>query len=108
MPDLLTVERCAELAQCHPRTIKRQILAGKLKCVRIGSLVRIRAGDWEEYLCRSGVTEQAGKSAYSTAGEDIARLLQLAPTRSTSKRGSGSESTILELAGFRATRSRKR
>lgn len=104
---LLTVEECAAQARCSPRTIKRQILAGKLKATRIGSLVRIRADDWESYLCRSGNTEPAGKSGFSTVGDDIARLLQLAPTRSTSKRGSGSESAILELAGFRNTRSKK-
>src|SRR5690349_17966018 len=108
MTDLLTLEQCAARAQCSPRTIKRQILAGKLRATRIGSLVRIRAEDWEEYLCRSGATETAGKSAFSTVGDDIVRLLQLAPTRSTSKQGSGSESTILALAGYRATRSRKR
>ena len=108
MSELLTIEQCAAKAQCSPRTIKRQILAGKLKPTRIGSLVRIRAEDWEEYVCRSGATEQAGKSGFSTLGDELAGLLRLAPTRSTSKRGSGAESTILELAGFRATRSRKR
>jgi excisionase family DNA binding protein len=107
MSELLTVEECAAKAKCSPRTIKRQILAGKLKATRIGSLVRIRAGDWEEYLCRSGDTVPAGKSGFSTAGDDIARLLRLAPTRNISKQGSGSGSTIHELAERLATRSKK-
>ena len=107
MSELLTVEQCATKAQCSPRSIKRQILAGRLKVVRIGSLVRIRPSDWEEYLCRSGATAPAGKSASSTVAEDIVRLLQHVPTPTSLKRGYDSSSTILELAGYRNTRSRK-
>ena len=91
--ELYTLEQCADKAKCHPKTLKREILRGRLKATRIGALVRIRPGDWEEYLCRSGATEQAGKFAYSMGAGDLAKLLRLDQMPSISKRRSAGDST---------------
>lgn len=91
--ELMTLDQCAAKAKCHPKTLKREILRGRLKATRIGALVRIRPGDWEEYLCRSGATEQAGKFAYSMGAGDLAKLLQLDQMPSISRRRSGKGST---------------
>lgn len=110
LAELLTVEQCADKAQVSPRTIKREILSGKLRATRVRGSVRIAPEDWGRYLeqCRSADTGQDGKSGFNTLGAELAGLLQLAPTRSTLKRGSGSGSTILALAEHPLTRSRKR
>lgn len=91
--ELLTLEQCAAKAKCHPKTLKREILRGRLKATRIGALVRIRPEHWEEYLCRSGATEQAGKFAYSMGAGDLARLLRLDQMPSISRQRSGKDST---------------
>jgi hypothetical protein len=52
--ELLTIEQCAAKAQVSPRTLKREILAGKLKAVEEYGRWVIRPEDWENYLtsCR--------------------------------------------------------
>ena len=106
--ELYTVEECAAKAKCSPRTLKREILRGRLKATRIGTLVRIRPQDWEEYLCQSGATEQAGKFAYSTAGNDLARRLRLDQMPYISRRRSGSASMTPALVVPLPIPSRKR
>src|SRR5690242_20549439 len=107
---LYTVEQCASKAGCSPKTIRRQILAGKLKATRIGVLVRIAPADWEEYLnsCRYVATGRDGRSESNMPdAASVARWLPVL-TRSSSKRHGDAVSTILELDGFRRTRSAKR
>jgi excisionase family DNA binding protein len=106
--ELYTVEECAIRAKCHPKTIKRQILAGNLKATRIGSLVRIRAGDWEEYLCRSGDTAPAGRLASNAAAGASARLSEAVAMLPSLKDALSSGSKIIGLEERRNTRSRKR
>ena len=49
--ELLTVAECAQLAKCHPETIKRQIRMGRLRAVtQVGRSHRILRPDFDEWL----------------------------------------------------------
>lgn len=51
--EFYTVEEIAELLKVHDRTVRREIQRGKLKKVMIGTNLRIRRSDLEEYLERN-------------------------------------------------------
>lgn len=111
----LTYAAAAELAGVSVRTIKREVADGRLVPVRIRGCVRILASDLQAYLetrrapaCPSDVTAKAGKRACSTLGVGLAELLGPGRTRSSSSAAPATGSTIVELAGHRATASRKR
>jgi excisionase family DNA binding protein len=52
----LTIAQVAELANCHPRTVRRAIAAGRLRAYRLNSgsggraAVRLRLADVERWL----------------------------------------------------------
>ena len=48
--ELLTVAEVAERLRVHPITVRRHIKAGRLRAVRFGRSVRVRASDLESYL----------------------------------------------------------
>lgn len=50
LPRLLTVRAVAELARVSEKTIRRTIAAGKLPCMRIGTLVRVSEKDVQRWL----------------------------------------------------------
>ena len=52
--DARTVEQAAPELQVHPNTLYRAKKARKLKCVKVGRLVRIRRSDLDAYLERKG------------------------------------------------------
>ena len=47
---VMTVEEVAEILQVNPQTVRKLIKEGKLKSFYVGSLVRIRKEDLEEYM----------------------------------------------------------
>ena len=47
---LLTVPEVAERLRVHPITVRRHIKAGRLRAVRVGRSVRVRASDVDAYL----------------------------------------------------------
>ncbi len=47
---LLTVPEVAERLRVHPITVRRHIKAGRLRAVRFGRSVRVRASDLEAFL----------------------------------------------------------
>ncbi len=59
-----TPETLADRWQCHPSTIRKMIGRGELKHFRVGgTLLRIRAGDVEEYeQCQNGDSDDTGAS----------------------------------------------
>ena len=54
MPEYMTVQEIADRCRVHPATIRRHIAAGRLKAVRIGRRVRVKAEDLERYLSQNG------------------------------------------------------
>lgn len=108
-PMLLTIDEAAAEAKVSPKTIERDIRAGKLSVVRIRGCVRIQREAWEEYLkqCRYVATGKDGKFDFSTQGGDLAALLLPVRTRSRLKHVSGSASTTLAQVVRLPTRSRK-
>jgi histidine triad (HIT) family protein len=48
--ELLTVRDVARLCRVHEVTVRRHILQGRLRAVRVGKSVRVRREDFEEYL----------------------------------------------------------
>lgn len=109
MNEEFTIAECAAMVKVSPRTIRREIAAGKIKVTKIRSRVRIRAEDWEEYRrqCQCAVTAGDTKPEFNMPADDLADLLGLTGTRRNGKRAPGSGSRIVELAAHRATRSRK-
>lgn len=106
---LLTVDDAAAEARVSPKTIERDIRAGRLAVVRIRGCVRIQRTAWEDYLkaCRYVATGTDGRFDFSTAAGDLAALLLPARTRNRLRRGSGNESTTLAQVVRLPTRSRK-
>jgi excisionase family DNA binding protein len=107
--DLYTVEQVAAKLDVSPKTIRREIAAGKLVPTRIRSAVRIAPADFEEYkkACRSVATARDGKYDFSTGDVDLAGLLRLDQMHSSSKRhGGGRQTTPAQVVPLR-TRSRK-
>ncbi len=47
---LLTLAEAASIAQVHPKTLRGEIEAGRLKAMRIGRQIRIRREDLMAYL----------------------------------------------------------
>ena len=47
---MLTVREVARLCQVHEVTVRRHILEGRLKAVRVGKGVRVRKEDFDQYL----------------------------------------------------------
>lgn len=107
--DVLTVNDCARLGRVSARTIRREILAGKLKAKRLRGRVIILPAAWEEYLqqCPSVAMERDTKPAFSMPADDLAALLGLTGTRRNGRREHVGGSKIVALAEARATRSRK-
>lgn len=108
MSALLSIADCADLAGVSDKTLRRDIHDGKLTVTRIRGRIKIAPSDWEAYLqkCRSAVTVQAGKPAFSTMGVGLEKLLGLDVMPFRGKRSSGAGSTIVNLAERRASRSK--
>src|SRR3974390_377714 len=75
---ILTVEQAAECMGVSTRTIRRLILARKIRHLRIGSLIRFYAPDVERFLEDSVVEIQGqhatgGISASQSTGDPSAR-----------------------------------
>lgn len=49
-PDIMDVNMTAALLHVDPKTIRREIARGKLRCVHVGSCVRIKKTDLVLYL----------------------------------------------------------
>ena len=47
---LLTVEECSEYLRLHPKTVRREIAAGRLKSVRLGTARRVPQVALAEYI----------------------------------------------------------
>lgn len=62
---LLTIHEAAERLRVSPRTVEREILAGKLAVVRVRSRVRIREEELQRYVregeCQSVESANAGR-----------------------------------------------
>jgi len=43
--DMLTINEAAEVANCHPATIRRMIARGELPALKLGSRYRVRMDD---------------------------------------------------------------
>jgi hypothetical protein len=50
--ELFSIRECAAKAKCSPKTIEREIRAGKITTTRIRGLIRVAAEDWEDYKRR--------------------------------------------------------
>ena len=48
--ELLTVNEVAERLKVHPITVRRHIKAGRLRALRAGRSIRVRASDLEAFL----------------------------------------------------------
>jgi excisionase family DNA binding protein len=48
--ELLTVADVARICRIHEATVRRHIASGRLRCVRVGRGIRIRAEDLESYM----------------------------------------------------------
>lgn len=46
----MTLDQIGMILQVHYRTVKRWIKAGKLPCVRIGLLYRVKRSDFEKFV----------------------------------------------------------
>ena len=105
-----TIEEAANEAGVSTSTIKREIADGRLIPTRIRGCVRIAREDLEGYIkqCRSVPTEKAGKSDFSTTGDELAALLGDMLTPSSSRGEPATVSQIIALDDRRRTRSRKR
>jgi excisionase family DNA binding protein len=58
--ELLTVEQAAELAKCHPETIRRAIRRGHLAASRVGKQHRIARNALEAWLAITPNGNQSG------------------------------------------------
>lgn len=47
---LLTVNEVARRLKCHPHTIRRWIWSGRLRAVKVGSLVRVPREEMDRFL----------------------------------------------------------
>ena len=47
---MLTTQEVADRLKVHVRTVQRLIGYGELKAIRVGTLWRIRGGDYEDYV----------------------------------------------------------
>jgi len=73
LPEHLTVRELAERLHVHPDTIRRQVKAGKLRALRVGSVVRIPVDAFDE---PSQPTSSARPSRHALAADpDIGRAL---------------------------------
>lgn len=50
MNGILTLKEAAGSLKVHPETVKKWIIAGKLKGYKLGNLYRIRREDFDEFL----------------------------------------------------------
>ncbi len=78
--ELLTVNEVAERLKVHPITVRRHIKAGRLRALRAGRSIRVRASDLEEYL--SGEDEEYTKPSAKTSAElikETRRILRSIP-----------------------------
>lgn len=107
---VLTLSEAAAVARVSPRTLAREIAAGRLIATRVRGCVRILASDLDRYLqaqratCRSDAAAIAGRLASSTLGADLSALLPPARTRSSSSGACARASKIIELDERRGSR----
>lgn len=107
---VLTLSEAAAEARVSPRTLAREIAAGRLIATRVRGCVRILASDLDSYLhaqrtsCRSDAAAIAGRLASSTLGVDLSALFPPARTRSNSSAASARASKIIELEERRGSR----
>ena len=84
---LLTIHEAAERLRVSPRTVDREILAGKLAVVRVRSRVRIREEELQRYVregeCQSVESANAGR--YGSVLEAVSVLGGLGKSRGTGK-----------------------
>lgn len=107
---LLTIHEVADLLRASPRTVDREIAAGRLGIVRIRRRRLIEAAELDRYIaenrvreCQSDSVAIAGKFdsalAAARALSNVYRQAQPAPTRSPSKLRSGAARLKLHRVG---------
>jgi excisionase family DNA binding protein len=52
--DLLTLDEVAALTKRHRRTVERDVVAGRLRTVKLGRSTRVPRTELERYLAESG------------------------------------------------------
>lgn len=117
IPDLLTLDRAAEILGVDRRTLQREIAAGKLPVIEIRGGTRIAPADLEAYIasrrryrtvepCQSAnVVAFPGRSGSSTADDALRKLLGArGRTRRSSARRSAARSSTPASAAPRGER----
>jgi excisionase family DNA binding protein len=81
----LTVAEAAQLAACHPETIRRAARDGRLPALRVGRAIRVRAADVDAWLAagttRDAPAPRASGSPAARASRPMAEALRAARPR---------------------------
>lgn len=106
--EMFTVAEAAYILRVSPRTLEREISAGRLAVVRVRRSRRIEPEELRRYIatgrqvaCRSENVETSGRSgshsAVADALNDLCQVVLLDMTRARSKRGSSGRGSRLRL-----------